>query len=199
MTQTVWKGEWTTLSAVQSEDTDGQIVDFLWSWIDSDGVEGTDSGSEINMISLSNTVVTLTVYDDMGASASANVQLTPVQGPRVSDFSVDSSGTLVTLDWSWNGPNATFNILRNGVSIGVTDSQTFSDSPLFAGESSYSIQPVIGEVPLIAGTSTSQSVILEPVSADAPGPSSLGGLISGIIFLFIGLSACGLAFIGRRD
>tara|TARA_Y100000766_G_scaffold284894_1_gene305266 strand:+ start:10971 stop:13364 length:2394 start_codon:yes stop_codon:yes gene_type:complete len=199
LTQTVWKGELTTLSAILSEDIDGQIVEFAWSWNDSDGITLTDSGSEIQMIPHSNTDVMLTVYDDMGAFATASVRLTTSQGPTVSDFLIDAGDTLVVLEWAWNGPNATFNILRNGVAIGVTDSLTYSDRPLFAGESSYSIQPVIGETPLIAGSSPTQSVILEPISADAPGPSSFSGLVSGIIFLLIGLGACGLALIERRD
>ena len=199
LTETVWSGEWATLSAAQSQDTDGQIVEFSWSWIDSDGAIGSASGFVINLIPLSNTVVTLTVYDEMGASATANVQIAPVQGPSISDFSIESSGTSVALEWSWDGPNATFTILRNGVSIGTTDSQIFSDTPLFAGETTYSVQPVINDMPLVAGTSSSQTVVLEPAAVDAPGPSSLGGLVSGIIFLLVGLSACGFALMERRD
>ncbi len=199
LTETVWNGEVITLSATSSEDVDGQIVEFAWSWIDSDGLIGSDSGFEINMIPLSNTVITLTVYDDMGALATANTQIAPVQGPAVTDFMVDSSGATVLLEWTWNGPNATFNILRNGVQIGVTDAQSFTDNPLFAGQSAYSVQPVVGEMPLVAGTSPTQMVVLEPAAVDAPGPSSLGGLVSGIIFLLVGLSACGLALMERRD
>ena len=199
LTNTIWKGEWVTLSAAQSQDTDGQIVEAVWSWIDSDGITGSESGFEINMIPLLNTVVTLTVYDDMGALATANIQLSPTEGPAVSEFLVDSSGTSVLLEWSWNGPNATFNVLRNGVSIGATDSQSFSDNPLFAGESAYSIQPVVDDMPLVAGTSPSQTIVLEPAAVDAPGPSSVSGLVSGIVFLLIGLSACGFAMMERRD
>ena len=151
------------------------------------------------MIPLLNTMVTLTVYDDMGAMATANIQLSPLEGPEVSEFVVDSSGNSVELEWSWDGPNATFNVLRNGVSIGTTNTQSFSDNPLFAGESTYSIQPVVDDMPLIAGTSASQTVVLEPAAVDAPGPSSVGGLVSGIVFLLIGLSACGFAMMERRD
>ena len=199
LTNTIWKGEWVTLSAAQSQDIDGQIVEAAWSWIDSDGTTGSESGFEINMIPVLNTVVTLTVYDEMGALATANIQLSPTEGPVVSDLFVDSSGTSVLLEWSWDGPNATFNVLRNGVSIGVTDSQSFSDNPLFAGESAYSIQPVVDDMPLVAGTSPSQTIVLEPAAVDAPGPSSFSGLVSGIVFLLIGLSACGFAMMERRD
>tara|TARA_B100001094_G_scaffold331520_1_gene400135 strand:+ start:4013 stop:6550 length:2538 start_codon:yes stop_codon:yes gene_type:complete len=199
LTNTIWEGEWVTLSAAQSQDADGQIVEATWSWIDSDGITGSESGFEINMIPFLNTVVTLTVYDDMDALATANIQLSPTEGPVVSEFLVDSSGTSVLLEWSWNGPNATFNVLRNGVSIGTTDSQSFSDNPLFAGESTYSIQPVVDDMPLVAGTSPSQTIVLEPAVADAPGPSSVSGLVSGIVFLLIGLSACGFAMMERRD
>ena len=199
LTETIWLGEWTVFSASQSEDLDGRIVEASWSWIDTDGTIGSDTGFEIQMIPLANTVMTLLVVDEMGATATANVQVATTQGPVISDFSIEIDGNSVELEWSWNGPNATFSILRNGVSVGVTTSQEFTDIPLFAGENSYSIQPLIDEMPLVAGTSPPQTILLEPASAVAPGPSSLGGLVSGIIFLLIGLGVCGFAFMDRRD
>jgi hypothetical protein len=52
---------------------------------------------------------------------------------------------------------------------------------------------------LIAGTSGAQSILIETAATEAPGPSSTGGLISGIIFLLIGIAASGFALMGRRD
>ena len=198
-TESIWIGERTTLDATQSSDADGRIVEAIWSWTDASGNIGSDSGFEIQIIPLTNTVVTLTVIDDMDAIDTVNLQLSAVQGPMITDFNAESKGKSVVLEWDWDGPNATFNILRNGVSVGATVSQSFTDMPLFAGETSYSIQPQIGDETLVAGTSSSQSVLLEPAAAEAPGPSSLGGMISGILFLLVGLGVCGFALMGRRD
>ncbi len=197
--ESIWIGEWATLDATQSSDTDGRIVEATWGWVDTAGTIGSDSGFEIQMIPLANTVITLTVTDDMGATATANVQLSAVQGPVVTEFNTESEGKSVVLEWSWEGPNATFNILRNGVLVGSTTSESYTDTPLFAGETSYTIQPQIGDMPLVAGTSDAQSILLEPAAVEAPGPSSFGGLISGIIFLLIGIAAIGFALTGRRD
>ena len=199
VTQTIWVGEWVTLDAGQSSDIDGRVADASWSWIDTEGNTGSDSGFEIQMIPLANTVVTLTVIDDMGDSATTNVQLAVTQGPVLSDFSVEAKGKNVILEWKWDGPNATFNILRNGVLIGTSDGDSFTDTPLFAGENTYLVQPQRDDMPFVAGSSSSQTVLLEPAAVEAPGPSSFGGMISGILFLLIGLAACGFALMGRRD
>ena len=195
----IWIGEWTTLDATQSSDVDGRVVEATWSWVDAAGTISSDSGLEIQMVPLSNTVVTLTVLDDMGAFATTDVQLSAVQGPVITDFNTESKGKSVVLEWDWNGPNATFNILRNGILVGTTSSESYTDIPLFAGDTSYAIQPQIGDMTLIAGTSGAQSILIETAATEAPGPSSTGGLISGIIFLLIGIAASGFALMGRRD
>jgi len=197
--ESIWIGEWATLDATQSSDVDGIIVEATWSWIDTAGTAGSDFGFIIQMIPIANTVVTLTVIDDMGATATANIQLSPVQGPVIIDFNAEPKGKSVVLQWGWDGPNATFNILRNGVLIGTTASESYTDTPLFAGDTSYSIQPQIGDMPLVSGTSGTQSILLETAAVEPPGPSSIGGLISGIVFLLIGIAVIGFAFTGRRD
>jgi hypothetical protein len=83
--------------------------------------------------------------------------------------------------------------------VGTTSSESYTDIPLFAGDTSYAIQPQIGDMTLIAGTSGAQSILIETAATEAPGPSSTGGLISGIIFLLIGIAASGFALMGRRD
>ena len=197
--EVIWIGEWTTLDAAQSSDVDGRIVEATWSWTDATGTINSDSGFEIHMIPLANMVVTLTVLDDMGSTATAELQLSAVQGPMITDFNTESKGKSVVLEWGWNGPNATFNILRNGILIGTTASESYTDAPLFAGETSYAIQPQIGDMTLVAGTSGAQTIMIETAAAEAPGPSSTGGLVSGILFLLIGIVVSGFALIGRRD
>ena len=199
VTETIWIGEWAILDAGQSSDADGRVTEASWSWTDTEGNKGSDSGFEIQMIPLANTVVTLTVIDDLGGLATNNVQLTATQGPVLSEFSAESKDKKVVLEWKWGGPNATFNILRNGVMVGTSTDESFTDTPLFAGENTYIIQPQIGDIPIVAGSSSPQTVLLEPAAAKTPGPSSLGGTVSGILFLLVGVGAVGFALIERRE
>jgi len=199
VTETIWIGEWAILDAGQSSDADGRVTEASWSWTDTEGNKGSDSGFEIQMIPLANTVVTLTVIDDLGGLATKNVQLTATQGPVLSEFSADSKDKKVVLEWKWGGPNATFNILRNGVMVGTSTDESFTDVPLFAGENTYIIQPQIGDIPIVAGSSSPQTVLLEPAAVKTPGPSSLGGTVSGILFLLVGVGAVGFALIERRE
>ena len=81
------------------------------------------------------------VVDDTGGQHSTTVQLTPTEGPSISDFTASLKNQKVELEWSWDGPSANFTILRNGVAVAVTDETSFLDQPLFAGMNTYSIQP----------------------------------------------------------
>ena len=197
-TDPIWLGERVDLSASLSTDIDGQIVSALWSWTDTDSITGSASGTEISIFPTANTVVTLMVVDDMGGEDSSNVQLLVVQGPTISEFTSTSNGRNVDLQWSWDGPEANFSILRNGVSIGTTTELSFTDQPLFAGENTYAIQPVIDEEMLIAGTSPTQTVLVEISVQSAPGPSTTGGLITGMMLLMFGLGIGVFTFL-RRD
>jgi hypothetical protein len=197
-TDPIWLGERVDLSASFSTDIDGQIVTALWSWTDTNSMTGTASGTEISIYPTANVVVTLVVVDDMGGEDTSNVQLLVVQGPTVSEFTSNSNGRNVNLQWAWDGPDANFSILRNGISIGVTDELSFTDQPLFAGETTYSVQPLIGEETLIAGASAPQTVLVETSAQAAPGPSSTSGLISGMMLLLFGLGIGFFTFM-RRD
>ena len=148
---------------------------------------GSATGTEISIFPTANTVVTLVVVDDMGGEDSSNIQLLVVQGPTISEFTSTKNGRNVDLQWSWDGPEANFSILRNGVSIGTTNEFSFTDQPFFAGENTYAVQPIIGDELLIAGTSAPQTVFVEISAQSAPGPSTTGGLITGIMLLMFGL------------
>jgi hypothetical protein len=73
-----------------------------------------------------------------------------------------------------------------------------TDQPLFAGENTYAIQPVIDEEMLIAGTSATQTVLVEISVQSAPGSSTTGGLITGMMLLIFGLGIGVFTFL-RRD
>ena len=197
-TDPFWIGERVDLSASLSTDIDGQIVTALWSWTDTNSMTGTASGTDVSIYPTANIVVTLVVVDEMGGEDTSSVQLLVVQGPTVSEFTSASNGRNVDLQWAWDGPDANFTILRNGISIGVTDELSFTDQPLFAGENTYSVQPLIGDKTLIAGASAPQTVVVETTVQAAPGPSTTGGLISGTMLLLFGLGIGFFAFM-RRD
>ncbi|RJU80401.1 MAG: hypothetical protein DWC09_06870 [Candidatus Poseidoniales archaeon] len=197
-TESIWLGERVDLSASLSADIDGQIVSALWSWTDTDSMTGSASGTEISIFPTANTVVTLVVVDDMGGEDTSTTQLLVVQGPTVSDFTSTLDGRNVDLQWAWDGPEANFSILRNGISIGTTDELSFTDQPFFAGENTYAVQPVIGEEILIAGASAPQTVLVEISAQSTPGPSATGGLITGMMLLMFGLGIGVFTFL-RRD
>ena len=198
LTPTVWVGENVELSSTSSSDIDGIVVDSQWNWIDTDGSAGAASGTHINIQPVKNTVVTLVVVDDTGGQHTTTVQLTPTEGPSISEFTASVKNQKVKLEWSWDGASANFTILRNGVAVAVTDETSFLDQPLFAGMNTYSIQPQVGDQVLLAGAAPAVEILVTPAAESAPGPSSFGGLISGGLFLLIGVAIGLFAFI-RRD
>ena len=198
MTQPVWIGERVDLTAVGSSDSDGTLVEYMWSWIDTNSITGSASGMEVSMIPTANTVLTLTVVDDMGGTGTSDVQLFAVQGPKVSELTSNVDGRTVDLQWSWDGPDANFSVLRNGIAVATTSEMFFTDQPLFAGENTYSIQPLLNDEALLAGTSPPQIVVVEVTAEEVSSTSTTGGLVTGTVVLLLGVSIGLFAFI-RRD
>ena len=65
--------------------------------------------------------------DDSGDEASANLLVTPVQGPIIEALEASIEGQTVLLEWTYDGPNANFSIERNGVVLEQTEEQNFAD------------------------------------------------------------------------
>ena len=186
----VWFGETTVLSGEQSVDADGEIIDYTWSW------NGQSAhGPRVSVVLDQSMTMSLTVTDQHGASSSTTMTLDVTSGPEVQGLTAKYDGTEeVTLSWTWTGPQATFNILRNGAVVGTTESTTFSDHPTMSGMNTYSVQPVNDERVFLHATTT--TAIETPVGAvETPEPSEMLGYGLGGM-LMLGLFA--LQWLGRR-
>jgi len=174
----VWSGETIVLSAEGSTDTDGGELSYRWSW-------GSQSatGVEVALVLDASETVTLTVTDANGATATATIDLEPVNGPFISDLEATPQNTgEVDLEWNWNGDVTSFNVLRNGVVIGQTDSTRFTDLPLMSGPTAYTVQPFNDERVFIAGAdAVDAEVVLTGI--EEPSPSDLGGFVLGGVLL----------------
>ncbi len=179
ISSTVWFNEHTELSAMDSSDADGTVVAYRWIW---DGQTAT--GATLRLLLTDDTVVTLTVTDDSGASASTSLDLTVSVGPKVTDVKAFHDGTgEVRLTWEWDGEATMFNILRNEAVVGTTDTLSFIDTPLMSGSNAYTVQPFNDErVYQNGATGISIAVTLDAVEEPAPS-TSLGYLLAGVLML----------------
>ena len=135
---------------------------------------------------MENTVVTLTVTDEHGATHQINRSLDIEIGPDVRNLRVvNDDRSNVRLSWSWTGDEAGFNILRNGVVVGSTNATEYVDQPPISGTVTYTVQPVDDERTFL-GASDSISPVLDPIKADEPGPSTGLGFALGT-FLILAL------------
>jgi len=139
------------------------------------------------------------VADDSGDEASANLLVTPVQGPMIEALEASIEGQTVLLEWTYDGPNANFSIERNGVVLEQTEEQNFADVPLTAGETVYTVRPVIDGTALEDGSTASITAqvpaTIESTSSGAP----IGASIIGILLLLVGIGSLVFVFMERRD
>ena len=124
-----------------------------------------------------------------------------VSPPTISNFAVTIDGVEANLDWDWDGPSANFNVYRNGVLVAVVENTTHIDSPDIAGQHTWSVSAVVGDVEIGEGDSDlSTTTALDLSSLDETGaPSATGGLILGIIFIVFGFGGLLLALSGGRN
>lgn len=198
-TTPVWEGEQMSLTASSSTDSDGRVVESRWSWVALDGSTGTSTGTLLGLVAQSNTIITLSVIDDSGESASTTVQIATSQGPGILDFEASVKGQTVDLQWSWDGQaSVEYQVLRNGVVVTTLNQTEFIDSPFLAGNISYSIRPILDGQGLIAGTSDTLVVTVEAREMAGLEPNATWGSISGIIVLLSGLAVAGYALKEER-
>ena len=104
-------------------------------------------------------------------------------GPSVQNMELFYDGEQeVKLMWTWNGPQTSFNILRNDVLIGTTNETTFLDLPPLSGENAYTVQPEDGERVFINGAKT-QSIEAAVGDVEVPQPSEISGYVLGGLLL----------------
>ena len=181
-TRQVFIGETTVLSADASTDADGEILVHRWTW---EG--GFALGPHAEVVVQENTLITLTITDDHGATANASLNLEPIQGPRTLNLQGTHDGDgRVSLQWTWTGDTVSFNVLRNGVLVGTTNETTFVDRPLMSGLNEYTVQPFDDERTFLRGTGDVR-VEVTGVEIEQPEPSSgLGyGLGAGLVLVLL--------------
>ena len=145
--------------------------------------------------------IQLTVIDDSGGRNTTTRSIMLTSPPTITNFDVTIDGVEANLDWDWSGPQASFNVYRNGVLIAVVENSSYTDSPELAGQHTWSVSAVIGEVEIGEDESElSTTTTLDLSSLDETGaPSATGGLILGIIFIVFGFGGLLLALNGGRD
>ena len=195
----LWDGEEIKVSAQNSTDSDGRIETYSWQWSDNNGNSGTGSGKEYTFIPNGMVTLTLTVYDELGSNGYTSINLQTEAGPKVTSLEADSMQEQVRLSWSWSGPEATFEILRNGDSITVISELEFVDTPLISGPTDYTIRPIIDGQGLHSGSSTIEGFMVETIEPTESSVSTTGGLITGLLFIILSIGSLSLIFIDRRD
>ena len=195
----LWDGEEIKVSAQNSTDSDGRIETYSWQWSDNNGNSGIGSGKSFSFIAKGSVTITLTVFDELGSNGYSSINLQTEAGPKVTSLEAESVQQQVKLSWAWSGPEATFEILRNGDSITVISELEFIDTPLLSGPTDYTIRPIIDGNGLHSGSSSIEGFLVETVEPAGDSVSSTGGLITGILFITLSIGSLSLIFIDRRD
>ena len=195
----LWSGEKILVDGGTSIDFDGVITNYLWEYQDSNGNSVSLSGEQVAIIGSGTIGIILTVEDDLGLIGTTTKIIQTTQGPSVSEFTAANEPSGVALDWQWSGDSVEFIIFRNGEQIGVTSELSFTDKPIIAGPTSYTITPVIEEQSLVAG-SASVADFEVAISTDYTSSiSDSGGFILGIIILVSGIGLVSLGLLQRRE
>ena len=178
---------------------DGRILAYSWTWTDTEGGSGEATGAQFTFAPVASTSIKLTVADDSGDEASANLLVAPVQGPIIETLEAIIEGQTVVLEWTYNGPNANFSIERNGVVLEQIEEQNFADVPLTAGETVYTVRPVIDGTALQDGSTASVTAQVPATIETASSGAPMSASIIGILLLVIGIGSLVFVFMERRD
>ena len=187
LTEDLYAGERVILSGLESTDPDNSIVRYQWIWMN-----GASSGVEASfLMPVSGIVeVSLTVIDESGATNSTSIIIESIPALACPNLTQTVSGANVQLDWMWtSSAQASFEISRNGVVVGVTNETTFTDSPNVLGVSNYKIQTLLGDRILESPCqSPSVSVAIDAATIEfEEGPSAVAGLGLGTVYVIIGI------------
>ena len=195
----LWDGEIILVDGSKSIDNDGIVVNYLWEYQDSNGNSVSLTGEQIELIGSGTIGIILTVEDDLGLTATTTRVIQTSQGPSASGLFALNEPAGVKLTWQWSGDSAEFTILRNGEEVGVTSELTFTDKPVMAGPTSYTVSPVIDNQTLIAG---STSIVDFDVAISVDSTSSVsdtGGFVLGVMLLIISIGVISLGLLQRRE
>ena len=192
LTDNMWTGEEVRVTSASSSDPERSPLSSIWT------LNGeTVRGEEVTPLLNDTGTLTLTVTDEHGASATTSLNLVASTGPRISGMTTTYEATeaMVDMSWTWNGPDVTFEVWRNGIKIGETDNTFFSDRPPTEGLHSYTIQPTTEDRTYQAAVATT-SVQATALAVDTPTTSDDGGVALGAALTVIGIA--GLLVSRRR-
>ena len=199
VTNPVWIGESITVTSQMSTDSDGEVVNSIWSWTDSSGNSGSAySMQSFTFTAYSQVTLTLQVVDDLGGIGLATKTIEVVNGPHVSDITSIQNGQQVELSWQWDGPQSQFSVIRNGNVIATTNQTSFTDTPIFSGDASYSIQPIVDGRHLDAG-SESLPITVESSFKEIQSTNDFAGMVLGFIMLISSLITVAMGYLNRGE
>ena len=199
VTNPVWIGETITVTSQMSSDSDGEVVNSIWSWLDSSGNSGSaHSMQSFTFTAYSQVTLTLQIVDDLGGIGLATKTIEVVNGPHVSDIISIQNGQQVELSWQWDGPQSQFSVIRNGNVIATTNQTSFTDTPIFSGDASYSIQPIVDGRHLDAG-SESSPITVESSFKEIQSSNDFAGIILGFIMLIVSLITVAMGYLNRGE
>ena len=195
----LWDNEEIVVTGKNSTDLDGFIDKYSWQWWDNNGNSGSGTGKTFSFSPVGDVMLRLIVEDEFGAIGDNSINLQTEAGPKIIQLKAQSDGEQVQLTWNWDGPEATFEIFRNGDSLSIISEYGFTDTPLLSGSTDYTVKPIIDGKIINSGASSVEGFIVEPVEPKSSQVSSTGGLITGLVFILISLGTLAMVFIDRRD
>jgi len=199
LTESLYAGERVFLSALASTDSDNSIVHYKWVW-----ASGSASGLETSFLMppSESLDVSLVVTDESGSSNSTLLTLESIPALACPNLVHTVSGNDVDIEWTWaSSVQASFEITRNGVVVGKTNTTSFTDSPNLIGTSNYQLQTMLEDRILESPCqSPSIAVVIESSSVEPQqGPSSVAGLGLGLVYAIIGILLFTSSMLRRSD
>ena len=199
LTESLYAGERIVLSALASTDADNSIVHYKWAW-ESGGTSGLETSL---LMPLSGSLdVSLIVTDESGSTNSTSMTLESIPALACPNLVHTVSSNDVNLEWTWTSSvQASFEITRNGVVVGKTNTTLFTDSPNLIGTSNYQVQTMLDDRILESPCqSPSVAVVIESSSVELEqGPSSVAGLGLGLVYAIIGILLFTSSMLRRGD
>ena len=199
LTESLYAGERIVLSALASTDADNSIVHYKWAW-ESGGTSGLETSL---LMPLSGSLdVSLIVTDESGSTNSTSMTLESIPALACPNLVHTVSSNDVNLEWTWTSSvQASFEITRNGVVVGKTNTTLFTDSPNLIGTSNYQVQTMLDDRILESPCqSPSVEVVIESSSVELEqGPSSVAGLGLGLVYAIIGILLFTSSMLRRGD
>ena len=182
-------------SASESSDIDSLITEFIWE-VDQ-AVENTASAFSFTPTKETH-MITLTVVDEFGGQGTATYTLSSTEAVMPTNLQISKFDRFVTI--TWEGEYASYQVLRDNVSIAEVFGNEFTDYPPVVGDYSYQVAPIIDGV-AVNTNAPAQSISIEASSLNSDTSSDEGntGLIISLSLILIGLFGVATMFIARGD